>query len=234
MERASEIKNLFSYNNTLLLTTCEHIYGAMDISAILGTPLTWETAVNDLLPVVQFVAGMVLYSVFVFKFYRFLAKRDIFEIDYSKYGKDLAGTASKFVLSILDVLNYVFLFPLFAIFWFLAIVVLLALLSKNQSVESILLISISLVTAVRVTAYYNEDLSKDLAKMLPFALLGIFLVDMTFFSLEISVNTLTRVPLHAGRIIYYCLFVVLLEIVLRVLYRVKRLILPGEEKEKEE
>jgi hypothetical protein len=203
----------------------------MDTFTILGTPLAWETAVNDLLPVAQFVAGMVLYSVFVFKFYRFLAKRDIFEIDYSKYGKDLAGTASKFVLSVMNMFNYVLLFPVFVIFWFLAIVVLLALLSKNQSVDSILLISISLVTAVRVTAYYNEDLSKDLAKMLPFALLGIFLVDMTFFSPEISINTLTRVPAQAGKIIYYCLFAVLLEMILRILFFIKRKFLPPKKKE---
>ena len=58
------------------------------------------------------------------------------------------------------------------------------LLSKFSSPNHILVVSVSLVAAIRVTSYYNEQLSQDLAKMIPFALLGIFLVDATFFSVQ--------------------------------------------------
>jgi hypothetical protein len=30
-------------------------------------------------PVLSFILGMVIYSIFIFKFYKFLARRDIFE-----------------------------------------------------------------------------------------------------------------------------------------------------------
>ncbi|MBN3036834.1 MAG: hypothetical protein JW834_00130 [Candidatus Diapherotrites archaeon] len=204
----------------------------MDLVAFISS-LPWEDAFNVIWPAAQFVAGMALYSVFIFKFYRFIAKRDIFHIDYSKYGEDLWGTANKFVLFMFNIVEYILLFPLFVIFWFGAIAALLALLSKGQSIESILMISISVVTAVRVTAYYSEDLSRDLAKMLPFVLLGVFLVDMTFFSLDASVSTLLQIPAHWEKIAYYCIFVVLLEMVLRVANFFKQSIFPKKAEEKE-
>jgi len=32
-------------------------------------------------PLVIFVLGMVVYSIFIFKFYRFIAKKDVFELN---------------------------------------------------------------------------------------------------------------------------------------------------------
>ena len=45
----------------------------------------------------------------------------------------------------------------------------------SKEPAQLILISISVVTAVRVTAYIDEDLSRDIARILPFALLGLFI-----------------------------------------------------------
>ena len=84
------------------------------------------------------------------------------------------------------------------------------------SVAMVLLISVAIVAAVRVTAYYNEDLSKDLAKMLPFALLGVFLLDTSFFSFSEALTEIKQLFLLWENMIYYFIFVIGLEFVLRI------------------
>ena len=75
----------------------------------------------------------------------------------------------------------------------------------------------ALVASIRVTAYYNEALSTDLAKMFPFALLAIFLVDMSFFSYQGSLTTIKQFPLMWKQLIYYLGFTIVLEFLLRIL-----------------
>ena len=47
-----------------------------------------------------------------------------------------------------------------------------------------------LVAATRITAYYNEDLSRDMAKTIPFALLGIMIIDYTSVNMQLRVQDL--------------------------------------------
>jgi len=76
----------------------------------------------------------------------------------------------------------------------------------------------ALVASVRVAAYYKEELSVDLAKMLPFALLGVFLVDISFFSVEHSKSILFSIPQYSETILYYLIFTIVLEFLLRILF----------------
>ena len=73
------------------------------------------------------------------------------------------------------------------------------------------------VASIRIAAYYKEDLAKDLAKMLPLALLGIFLLDMTAFSFSESVAIFGNVPAMIPTLFYYWVFVIALEFILRIL-----------------
>ena len=107
-------------------------------------------------------------------------------------------------------------FPFVAFFWFAILTLLLSFLAKNQTVETILLVSIAVVSAVRITAYYDEDLSRDLAKILPFALLGIFLIDLSYFSLPDTLENLRQTVGEWRTMVYYLLFAIALEFVLRI------------------
>ena len=71
------------------------------------------------------------------------------------------------------------------------------------------------VSAIRATAYYNEDLSRDLAKILPFAVMAVFLIDASFFSLSDSLDTLNEASDYNEHILYYLMFLIALEFVLR-------------------
>lgn len=173
-------------------------------------------AIVILKPLVFFVSAMMIYSIFIFKFYRFLARKDIFQLNLNQYNKSNHPFFYKTISIIFYLIEYILLFPLFVFFWFAVFVILLSFMAKNQPLETILLVSISVVGVVRITAYYNEDLSKDLAKMLPFALLGIFLVDISFFSISKSIETIMKIPSIASILIYYLTFVIILEFLLRI------------------
>ena len=83
------------------------------------------------------------------------------------------------------------------------------------------------VSAIRISAYYNEDLSRDLAKILPFAVLGVFIINTSFFNMQSSLDTLAELNTHLDTIVYYLVYLVALEFALRFVFVVFRLIFPG-------
>jgi hypothetical protein len=193
------------------------------------TSATAELSLQEALPLLQplllFLLGIAVYSLFIFKFYRFVARREIFEIKKKEGKTSILG-------AIWYIIKYILLFPIFTFFWFLVLTIILAFLSKGNDIQTVLLISIALVAVIRVMAYYDEDLSKDLAKMLPFALLGVFLVDITYFSASTSLETIKLIPASWRAITYYLVFIIILEFLLRMLYGISSLFRKNKEQGK--
>jgi hypothetical protein len=163
------------------------------------------------------VAAMVVYSVLIFNYYRFLARRDIVTFNVERY-KD---TGDKAITGFLNFLLTAVLYPFILCIWFVLLALILGFLGKNQSSETILLASIALISAVRVTAYYSEDLSRDLAKMLPFTLLGIFIVDQTYFNVQSSLDLIKSLPDNWHLMVYYFAFIFAIELVLRTYWIIR-------------
>lgn len=167
------------------------------------------------------VLGIVVYLVFIFEFYRFVARRDVFELRLRRFAHGPLGWGIAAVENVLRVvfylLEHVVVYPILIILWYLAFVILLAFLAEGLGVESLLLIAMAVVSAVRVTAYYNEDLSRDLAKMLPLALLGVVILEgAASVSFGASLALVYELPAYWRRVLSYLLFLVPLEFVLRV------------------
>lgn len=179
--------------------------------------VSWNEFYTLIVPLALFVLGMTVYAIFIFKFYRFLARKDIFEIDLEKYSDVKFGGLKKFFRVVFYIIQHLLLFPLFVFLWFAMISVLLMVLAKGQTAGSILLISMALVATIRVAAYYNEALSVDLAKMLPLALLGVFLIDISFFSFDASLELIKQIPALSKTVGYYLVFIIALELVLRII-----------------
>ena len=195
------------------------------------THLDLGTTITIIKPLMLFVAAMVVYSIFIFKFYRFLAKKDIIEINLKRYNSAQHWLSKRVVSTILYVIEYIIFMPIFVFFWFGFFVVLIAFLSENMTIDQILLVAIALVGSVRVVSYYNEELSKDLAKMLPLALLGVFIIDMTKFSYTDTIIVIQNAAYSIDLIIYYLGFIVFLEFILRIGYDLLYVFLPHKEKE---
>jgi hypothetical protein len=158
-------------------------------------------------PLIVFVTGMVIYSVFVFKFYKFISRRNIF----SRERGEASGLKKVFYA-----LEYIFLFPVIAFLWFLVIAILLSMLSEVLRIGNIFMIAMATMVTIRICAYYNEDLSRDIAKLIPFALLAVFLLEISKISLSVPFLILAQIPLIANTLVYYFIFAVFLEIFLRL------------------
>ena len=174
-----------------------------------------------------FAVLIALYSIFIWIFYRFLARRDIIKIDLSKYNKFSHPLLAKTFAVIFHIVKFVIFLPFTVIFWFVVFSVLLVILAKHHDLSTVLLIAASVVIAIRISAYYNEDLSKDLAKMIPFTLLGVAILTPGFFEVQTTIAKLSQVPAIFGNLFYYALAIMVVEIVLRLFYIIFSFITSG-------
>jgi len=171
-----------------------------------------------------FTIGIFFYVVFIWFFYRHLSKRDLFKLDLSKYElpetkwRRVKKTGSVF----LYILKYFIIFPIYVGFWFAILTFFVFLLSEGVTIRQVALVSMALVSTVRITSYFNEDLSRDLAKLTPFALLGVFLVKPDFFSWDLLMDRLNAMPTLGWEVLKFLTFCILLEWVLRILCSIKR------------
>ena len=175
-----------------------------------------------------YIILMAIYCIFIWKFYKFLARRDIIRIDLSKYNTSTHPGLRKFFATLLFLAQYIIILPFLISFWFIVLALFLLILAKNQDIRNVILVSAALIGSTRLTAYISEDLSKDLAKMLPFTLLGIFLIDPNFFSVTEFISKIYDIPNLLSDIFYYLVFIFLLEIVLRGFYSLADLFSGGE------
>ncbi len=164
------------------------------------------------------VIAIAIYSILIWHFYRFIATRDCFKISMRKHPK------------LIGFLKYFFAFPFVAFIFFIGFSLLMLFLTRGYEIEAVLSTSFAIIAAIRIAAYYNEDLSKDVAKMLPFALLGIFLVDPSYFRFEDIMSRINSLPEFFTLSIQFILFVVLLEWILRILLTIRYAIIKKKQK----
>ena len=167
-------------------------------------------------PAFFYMIGVAFYGLFLFKFYHLLARKDILKFNSNDYGKGSYPTVDRTAGFFLYFLQVLVLFPLIVFFWFAVLIIFIAFLSKNQSVENIMLSAMAIVGATRIASYYNEELSKDLAKLLPLVLLGVFLIDISFFSFNQTWTILLQTVQQWKILIYYLVFIIILEVILRL------------------
>lgn len=170
-----------------------------------------------------FTLGLFVYTMFIWKFYKGLSRRDLFKIDLDKYS--IPGEkwrTLKIVWSgFLYTMKYLILFPLYVSFWFGLLSLFLFVLAKDIAVQQIILVSIIVISTTRLTSYYKEELAADLAKLLPFALLAVIFTDPNFFSTDILYSRLFEVPYIIPQVLEYFAFTIVLEWILRFIYLIK-------------
>lgn len=164
-----------------------------------------------------FTILMVGYSVFVYFFYRFLAKKNIIHLNLNQYNRYSNPAIMKFFAALFYIIEYIILLPIMTFFWFGVLAIFLLILSDGMSTSAVLLVSAALVAAVRATAHMSEDLSKDLAKMLPFTLLSISITTAAgFFNVPNLTSRISEIPTLFDNIPYYLFFIVAVELIMRI------------------
>ncbi|MBN2422539.1 hypothetical protein JXB41_04890 [Candidatus Woesearchaeota archaeon] len=193
------------------------VINAEYIDALPG--LITEDLGYNILNLLVYVIGMVIYAIVIWHFYQHLGKKTIFKLDIPE-----PGYVQK-IQRMWNFLNFLItsmvVFPFISFLWFLILSGSLLVLSKSYNVAQTLLMSMTIIATSRITAYYNENLSMDLAKMIPFALLGVFIVDPTFFSIKDTIEKFYSIPNNIHLIIQYLISIVLLEFILRSYSRIR-------------
>ncbi|MDD2655199.1 MAG: hypothetical protein PHQ80_00850 [Candidatus ainarchaeum sp.] len=175
--------------------------------------------------VVVMALGIVAYAAVIGLFWKTLSRRNIFEIDWRKVG---SGTISRWIERLKFALEYVIVFPLATFAWFVVLTLFLFFMSKTATMADMMFVSISLVAATRVCAYYDEDIAGDIAKVIPIALLGVFITQPSMFSAPVIEERLEDMVGVIGMVLPYLAMLMGLEVVLRVLFLIKRVIWPEE------
>ncbi len=178
---------------------------------------TVQNFVENIIPLAFFAIGIFLYGLFIFKFYKFIAKRDILILKMGQHSSDFKGFLKKLIQISAYILENLIVIPLLIFFWFLVMAAILLIMGKTYNSSVILLISMGLVGAIRIAAYYQEELAQELSKLVPLSLLAVFLSDLTYFSIENSIQNAMKLPELWGVFIYYFVVVICLEFTLRIL-----------------
>jgi hypothetical protein len=188
-----------------------NLIGRFSIEKILSGDLSLFTWLFSIMIMIA------IYSIIIYHFYRYIARRDCFKPIERKHGKAIGF------------LKYMFVFPVIAMLFFIGFSFILIFLTNTIDISQVLYTAFVLVVAIRITAYYTEDLSKDVAKMLPFAILGIFLVDSSYFSIESVNDRINMLPEFINLIIQFLLLIIFTEWILRAILSIKNYIFPKKE-----
>lgn len=190
-------------------------------------PIDMDAMIAAVKPMFYLALVFALYSIFIFKFYRFTAHKDIFRLYLYKRNVVTHARLKNFVNTLLYILEYLVIFPFVVFVWFAVLFILFVLISKLEDIHTIMAMAIVVVSTIRITAYYNEELSRDVAKLIPFSLMAFFLIDnaghvvnQTFLNYAHFSDLGNQFIVMLPQLPYYLLYLVVLEFALRILYHI--------------
>ena len=174
-----------------------------------------------------------IYSIFIWKFYTFLASREIIQLNLKQYNYSNHRILEKVYAIILFTLEYLIILPFLVVFWFAILSVFLLVLSESKNTEQILLISAAIITSTRITSYVNEDLSKEMAKILPFTVLAAFILGSSVINASDILTKISNIPSLFGNILIFLIFIFFIEFIFRCLYSIVELFRSDDEEEED-
>ncbi|MFA5071548.1 MAG: hypothetical protein WC511_04255 [Candidatus Pacearchaeota archaeon] len=172
-----------------------------------------------IIPPVFFIAiTITIYSLFIWYFYRFLARRDVLKLNLKKYNVYTHDALIKFFAVLFYIAEFLIVGPIVIFFWFTILSISFIILAKELDVGTVMLICAALISAIRITSYFNESLSKELAKMVPFTMIAVVLTTPGFWDLSTTIARIAQIPTFFSTSLYYLFFIFMLELVLRIFF----------------
>ena len=162
---------------------------------------------------------IVIYSVAVWKGYKAISRKNLIELGLKKYNKLEYPFTSRLIAGILYFIEYIIILPILVFVAFSALTFFLIIFIQNQNIPVIFIISASIISAVRITSYYKEELAQEVAKLLPMTLLAIVVLNPSSFVqtnyIEKIITHFSQIPSFIGQVGYYLLLIIVLEAILR-------------------
>jgi hypothetical protein len=163
-----------------------------------------------------FTCLIAIYSLFVYYFHLFLARKNLLELNLNNYNSYEHPSVARFFAGLFYILEYLILLPIFTFFWFGIFSILVLTLSEGLEISTVLLVSAAFVASVRITSYLNFNLSKDIAKLLPLTLLAVAITKPGFFNVNSLISRITEIPAIFSDIISYLVFIMVVELIMRL------------------
>lgn len=195
--------------------TAESVMGLLGGASSMGA--------SNLLNMVAFTVGLVLYAIFVWHFHRFIGRRDVFSWDTEKFER--SGGLGKFAHGFAYFVKYLIAYPVIVFIWFGVFATFLFVLGNNIDIPRALMVSFAMVTGIRVCSYYKEELAIELAKLLPFALLATYLVLPSAFDIGAAQRVMS-LGTFVFDLLGFMVFSVFAEWVIRIIWSIKRRLAP--------
>ena len=171
---------------------------------------------QDFIKLFFMVCVVFSFAFFIWKFYTSLAKKNIFGLNLNQYTGERDAFFVRVLRGFFYILEYLILLPFVIFFWFSVLSILLILVT-DVSLGNILMISAVVVVVTRMAAYAKKgELAKELGKLIPFMLLTAAILEPNFFDLQRVISQFAIFPEFFSKAIVYLLFIVLLEVVLRL------------------
>jgi hypothetical protein len=173
---------------------------------------------QKILTLFLFSVVVVLYALFVWKTYRLISRKNILALSLKKYNNLQNAFIHKVLASIIYFLENLFITPIVIFFGFVAFSLFIIFLTEGLELEKILIISSVIIASVRIICYipiYGEKAAQEIAKLLPYTLLGVAIVRGGFLNFENLLISVGRIHTVFEDLLVYLGFLIMLEIILR-------------------
>lgn len=173
---------------------------------------------NLLIGLGVYILFILIYSGFFWNFNRVISKKDFRINVIERYFDEKTEGFGKTMKWIFALVKYFIVFPIFILFWFIVFALFFLFLSKSNDIGNILIISAAMIISIRIMAFSQEDLSRNIAKIIPFTLLALFIINPSFLDLP---GFLTKANLIQDLINSsqdFLILILLAEIILRIFY----------------
>jgi len=200
--------------------------------------------VSEFFNLLIFVLLVVLYSIFVWKFYKFISNKNPIGLNLNQYNRIEQGFFSRLMGSTLYLVEYIIILPFLIFFIYGIFTILLMILAQTDVTKDILTVSSIIIAAIRMTAYYKEKLSQEIAKIIPFTMLAFTALNVNLITnihdsgfLDSIITRFSQIPSLWGEILFFLGFIIILEAILRLfdfLFSLFGLEEPDEEEEENE
>ena len=166
----------------------------------------------DVIPV---AIGILAFSYFIWKTSAFVSKREVFALKkrYTAEGTKISPRRRK----IIYLVKYLMIFPIILYGWVVVCFFFMYALNTSLSFGTLTLVMVGIISASRIAAHWNESLSQDIMKFLPFNLLFTLLINPVLDTNKI-ISSMEHFPIVLLELTIFIAFTGILEGVLKLIY----------------
>ncbi len=172
---------------------------------------------------------IVIVAFIIWGFYSTLSKKDFIVLNLRKYNTSEHPVLRKLLAVLLYFIEYILIMPALILVWYIVLSIILLLLVPDRAMGQLLLLTGSLVMAIRILSYIKEEISKELAKLFPFIAVSIYLLNPDIFTKFDFFDKLNEIPVLFENIVFFLVSISVLEIILRISYTAHELAMGKEE-----